>query len=133
MQGGRHIGKIIIAMPKDPLSLESTKLNPTPVFRSDRSYLLVGGLGGLGRAVANWMVENGARHLTFLSRSAHDTPDTRGFVEELESQGCEAQLVPGSVSNMTDVEKAVKAGGRPIAGVMNLSMVLRVSALPPII
>jgi len=35
-------------------------------LRSDASYLLVGDLGGIGRAVASWMVEKGARHLVFL-------------------------------------------------------------------
>jgi hypothetical protein len=38
-------------------------------FRPDVAYLIVGGLGGIGRAVANWLVENGARHLVFLSRA----------------------------------------------------------------
>lgn len=37
-------------------------------FRAEVSYLLVGGLGGLGRSIAMWMVENWAKHLIFLSR-----------------------------------------------------------------
>ncbi|ODA79280.1 hypothetical protein RJ55_04873 [Drechmeria coniospora] len=125
MQGGRHIGKIIVAMPDDPSSVEAVADRPAPSFRSDRSYLLVGGLGGLGRAIAMWMVEQGARHLVFLSRSAKVKPELQGFMDELQSQGCEVQLAAGSVSNVEDVEKAVQAASRPIAGVMNLSMVLK--------
>lgn len=127
MQGGRHIGKIVITMPEDPQSLESIKEQPVPVFRPDRSYLLVGGLGGLGRAVAMWMVEHGARHLTFLSRSANpEKPAVRALLDELHSQGCDVQLVAGSVSTMADVEGAIKGSHKPIAGVINMSMVLRV-------
>ncbi|KAJ6441494.1 cytochrome p450 monooxygenase [Purpureocillium lavendulum] len=125
MQGGRHIGKIIVKMPDDTDSLESAKERPAPALRHDRSYMLVGGLGGLGRAIATWMVENGARHLIFLSRSARAGPQLAGFVEDLAAQGCEVQLVPGSVSDLADVQKAVDAASKPIAGVMNLSMVLK--------
>jgi D-arabinose 1-dehydrogenase-like Zn-dependent alcohol dehydrogenase len=74
MQTARHIGKIVVKMPEDPSELESIASKPTPDFRSDRSYLLIGGLGGLGRSVATWMVENGACNLIFLSRSARDSP-----------------------------------------------------------
>ncbi|GJN68105.1 type I Iterative Polyketide synthase (PKS) [Purpureocillium lilacinum] len=125
MQGGRHIGKIIVKMPQDSSSLESTKERPSPSLRHDRSYLLVGGLGGLGRAIATWMAENGARHLIFLSRSARQGPQLASFVEELAAQGCEVQLVAGSVSCPDDVKRAVDGASKPIAGVMNLSMVLR--------
>lgn len=131
MQSGKHIGKIIVNMPEHQISNtdSSTELSadkPSPALRSDRSYLLVGGLGGLGRAVATWMVEQGARHLIFLSRSASSGAHLNGFEEELASQGCQTQLVAGSVTNMADVEKAVQEATMPIAGVINLSMVLRV-------
>ena len=42
---------------------------PLP-FRSDASYLITGGLGGLGLEVARWMVRQGARRLILLGRSA---------------------------------------------------------------
>ncbi|KAB8228301.1 type I polyketide synthase [Aspergillus alliaceus] len=133
MQAGKHIGKIVIQMPGDAQELELEQHQPVAPaaafqFRSDRSYLLIGGLGGLGRALANWMVENGARSLVFLSRSALDGPGTDGFVQELHSQGCQVKLVSGSVSNKADVQRAVKndaTAARPLAGVLNLSMVLR--------
>ncbi|CAI4215845.1 unnamed protein product [Parascedosporium putredinis] len=137
MQAAKHIGKIVIEMPDDPLDLdldqgaesasEPLASTPTPTFRPDRSYLLVGGLGGLGQLIATYMVENGARCLVFLSRSAQEGPKTQGFVEELRSQGCQVLFVPGSVDVMSDVQRAVDAATaiQPIAGVINLSMVLK--------
>ncbi|PON24523.1 KR domain-containing protein [Trichoderma gamsii] len=110
MQGGRHIG---------------IKTRPLPNLRSDRSYILVGGLGGLGRSLATWMAENGAGELIFLSRSAQPGPKLDGYVTELASQGCSVQLVAGSVSDMADVQRTVQSATKPIAGVINLSMVLR--------
>lgn len=126
MQTARHIGKIVITLPEDPQELESAVCRPTPAFRSDRSYLLAGGLGGLGRSIATWMVEGGARNLIFLARSARESPETRDFLEELRSQGCWVQLVAGSISNLSDVQRAVNNAAKPLAGIFNLAMVLKV-------
>lgn len=55
MQQGHHVGKIVIKFPQHdelPLAL----IAPEPSFKSDASYLLVGGTGGLGKAIASWMV-----------------------------------------------------------------------------
>ncbi|PYI16550.1 KR-domain-containing protein [Aspergillus violaceofuscus CBS 115571] len=125
MQSGTHIGKIVITMPDDPMALVTMRVKPIPVFQQERSYLLVGGLGGLGRAVASWMVEHGARNLIFLSRTASHTADNDSLVQDLESQGCQVQLVAGSVCELVDVKKCVTEAVAPIAGVVNMSMVLR--------
>ncbi|EED13058.1 polyketide synthase, putative [Talaromyces stipitatus ATCC 10500] len=125
MQGGRHIGKIIITMPESTDVLQSVKQRPQPQIRSDRSYILVGGLGGLGRSLARWLAENGAGELIFLSRSAKPGTDVDVFKAELTSQGCSVQFVSGSVANAVDVQTAIKSATKPISGVVNLSMVLR--------
>jgi acyl transferase domain-containing protein len=39
------------------------------VPRSNVAYLITGGLGGLGLAIARWLVERGARHLLLLGRT----------------------------------------------------------------
>ena len=55
MQQGQHMGKIVIKFPQqDTLPLAPTV--PEPSFKGDSSYLLVGGTGGLGKAIASWMV-----------------------------------------------------------------------------
>ena len=100
-------------------------------FRSDACYLLVGGLGGLGRMISTWMVENGARSILFLSRSAKEGPGTTPFFDELRALGCEVLTFAGSVTNITDVRAAMKQTTRPIAGIMQMSAVLRVRVYPP--
>lgn len=40
-----------------------------PRFRQDATYLITGGLGGLGLHMAKWMVRHGARRLVLLGRS----------------------------------------------------------------
>ncbi|KAL8969458.1 MAG: hypothetical protein Q9183_001983 [Haloplaca sp. 2 TL-2023] len=125
MQRGQHIGRICISIRESPAktSLETCVQNPqkAPVIHDTAAYLLVGGLGGLGRAVSLWMVEHGARHLVFLSRTADAN---LAFVEELNSLGCEVQLVRGSVTNPDDVIRAISQATKPIRGVLQMSMVL---------
>ena len=95
-------------------------------FRSDACYILVGGLGGLGRVISSWMVEHGARNILFLSRSAKEGPETTPFFEELRGRGCEVLTSAGSVTELSDVEAAVKQATRPVVGVMQMSAVMRV-------
>jgi len=132
MQKGQHIGKIIVTM-SDSSDDKNTVLHTAPTrlplrVRHDAAYLLAGGLGGLGRAVATYLVECGARYLIFLSRSAGSSESDKSFLAELARQDCNVDVIAGSVANLTDVKLAVVrtiATGRHIAGVLQLSMVLR--------
>lgn len=113
---------------KDSMIGDAIPASPTaPIFKDDVSYLLIGGFGGLGRSVATWMVEHGARNLMFLSRSAK-SPDNEPFVKELEGYpGCTVTTFSGDVSQPEGVLEAIKGAPKPIAGVFQLSLVLRVS------
>ena len=127
MQKGQHIGKIIITFPEDTTELEATTKTRDLVLRPDVSYLSIGGLGGLGRSIASWLVERGARHLVFLSRSAGSVTGEDPYIKELAARGCSVQTFSGSVSNIADVKKVVASAAKPIAGVLQASMVLSVS------
>lgn len=134
MQPGQHIGRVCMSLRESP---EYTKLDVAIVDRlstlelsNSASYLLVGGLGGLGRSISKWMIERGARHLIFLSRSAGLRPDDESFVYELNSMGCQVQLVQGSVINSQDVMRAIRVATRPLKGILQSSMVLRDEGFP---
>ncbi|HEV2132108.1 MAG TPA: zinc-binding dehydrogenase, partial [Longimicrobiaceae bacterium] len=58
MAQARHIGKIVLTH------------HPAPEIRPDATYLITGGLGGVGLSVAQWLVEQGARSLVLVGRSA---------------------------------------------------------------
>lgn len=129
MQQGKHIGKIVIEVrdPSGKLLLESVDATKKIGAGLDgaASYLLVGGLGGLGRSMSVWMAQRGARNFTFLSRSAGGGTHDADFVAELESMGCTVQLVRGDVTNPTDVVRAVDGTVAPLRGIVQMSMVLR--------
>jgi hypothetical protein len=128
MQAGTHLGKIVVHMPNNPDSLPSPVVKSLPSFRSDASYLLVGGLGGIGRSVSTWMVEQGAKELVLLSRTAGQSDKDQAFIRELEMQGCHVILMVGNVTNKDDVNKAVDKCTRPLAGVLQMAVDLKVSS-----
>ena len=133
IQKGQHIGKLVVRIPANHLLLPTAKARDSVSLRSDASYLLVGGLGGLGRSVSTWLVEHGARNLIFLSRSGGgNSSETLAFVEELAAAGCGVQIVAGSVARLEDVRRVISQASVPIAGVIQMSMVLRVRARLPI-
>lgn len=125
MQQGTHVGKIVVRFPENEEIIPWTPAVPKPSFRGDRSYLLVGGMGGLGRAIAVWMAANGARNIIFLSRSAGKGEDDADFVDELQLMGCAVQTLSGDVSDEALVAQAVASATMPIAGVMQMAMILR--------
>lgn len=135
MQKGQHIGKIVISMRDETDGKGTIKINTDPAavrapkkllqLDPSASYMLVGGLGGLGRAVSRHLIDHGARRLIFLSRHAGTSPGDADFVRELQSMGCEVVLVRGSAASADDVTRAVRqAGGPDLRGVMQCSMVL---------
>lgn len=134
MQLGSHIGKIVVELRDDVGKLqlgEIQALRKQPlVFDSTASYLLIGGLGGLGRSISIWMVRHGARNLTYLSRTAGNGIHDEDFVRELQSMGCSVQLVRGSVTDLDDVTRAIERTPAPVKGIIQMSMVLRDQALP---
>ena len=71
MASGKHIGKVVFKLRNE---IEQQHAFPVPAsprtyFSRDKTYIIIGGLGGMGLELANWMIERGARHLILASRS----------------------------------------------------------------
>ena len=126
MQRGQHIGKLVVEMPDDFSVLSPHDQRETTRFDPAASYVLVGGLGGIGRAIARWMVEQGAAHLIFVSRTAGMKNEHHQFFDELQAMGCKTQAVAGDIADENVTQHLVKEAKQPIKGVVQASMVLKV-------
>jgi len=69
MQKGTHIGKVVVTLPEDLGELPTQSSKRRFHLRKNASYLLVGGLGGLGQAIAVWMAEAGAQESKFTTEN----------------------------------------------------------------
>ncbi|KAM3435360.1 hypothetical protein MY4824_004941 [Beauveria thailandica] len=129
MQAGKHLGKLILNLK----SSEVLKVQPTTPSRatlqSNKSYLVVGGTGGLGKAIVRLLVHMGAKRIVTLSRSGAAAAGMSAFVKEMAMAGVQVMAVKGSVldnSSLDEVKAA--AGDMPIKGVIQAAMALHDAA-----
>ncbi len=96
MAHAKHIGKIVVTHPREEQNTDKS------LIRSDVTYLITGGLGGLGLVTARWLIDQGAKHLVLFSRTARSD----AYVEELKKvNSAEIVLMQGDVSCREDVAK----------------------------
>ncbi|HET8680563.1 MAG TPA: beta-ketoacyl reductase, partial [Micromonosporaceae bacterium] len=93
-----------------------------PGLRRGGVYLLTGGLGGLGGAVARALAGTGLRpRLVLLSRGGRAGP---GLVEELTALGAQVETAACDVADaaaLGDLVERVTAGFGPVNGVLHLA------------
>ncbi|KXL46852.1 MAG: hypothetical protein FE78DRAFT_30538 [Acidomyces sp. 'richmondensis'] len=128
LQSGKGMGKIIM-VPREDDVLPIIPAQPAPYhFRADVSYLLSGGLGGIGRSIAKWMVSRGARHLIFASSSGRITEVVKKMQEELEASGCGVYIFKCDVGDKESLQSLLDQCRQtlpPIKGVIQGAMKLK--------
>ncbi|KAG4439202.1 hypothetical protein IFR05_005293 [Cadophora sp. M221] len=93
-------------------------------FKSDRTYLLIGMAGNLGRSLCRWMILHGAKHIVLTSRNPNIE---QSWLDEMESIGSAVKIMAMDVSNKDSLlatHKQITSTLPPIAGVANAAMVL---------
>ncbi|WP_204757978.1 type I polyketide synthase, partial [Herpetosiphon giganteus] len=104
------------------IDLASTKLS----IRAEASYLITGGLGGIGLTLAQHLVDHGAQSLVLVARSA-PTSTAREQITALEASGTRITLVQKDLSNPHDVEHIfalIKAELPALRGIFHAAGVL---------
>ncbi|MEO0868075.1 MAG: SDR family NAD(P)-dependent oxidoreductase, partial [Cyanobacteria bacterium J06642_11] len=117
MQQAQHIGKIV---------LDLTQSIP-PSIESEATYLITGGLGGLGIETAHWLAEQGAQHLALLSRRSVASIETIPKLKQLQQQGVEILLLQADVAVRSQLKSALKqieASLPPLKGIIHAAGVL---------
>ncbi|KAK3324470.1 fatty acid synthase S-acetyltransferase [Cercophora scortea] len=128
MQAGKHIGKIVVKPEPGEIVQIVPDRRPSWTFGASATYLISGGLGGLGRSMARWMVRRGARNLILLSRSGPTTEQAKSLVTELEAAGCTISTPICDISNEDELASVLATcleSMPPIKGCIQGAMVLR--------
>jgi malonyl CoA-acyl carrier protein transacylase len=95
-------------------------------LRSDASYLITGGWGGLGLQVAAWFVDRGARHVALIGRS-QPGGEAVERIEELQRAGSEVRIFSADVAREDHLAKAlreIERGMPALKGVVHAAGVL---------
>ena len=121
MRDARHVGKIVLS--NSPL--ERGRL------RQDRTYLVTGGLGGIGCALAGWLAEHGAGTIVLNGRRDPD-PEALAAIGTLRGQGAQVRVELADVTDTAAVDamlERIDAELPPLAGVIHSVGVLSDAAL----
>ncbi|XP_037572166.1 fatty acid synthase-like [Dermacentor silvarum] len=134
MASGKHVGKVVIQIrpeesqrstaPAMPLAVEAIA---RPCFFEHKSYVIAGGLGGIGLELADWMVTRGCRKLLLISRSGLSTGYQRLCLHRWHGAGVEVLERKADVAVIEEVRAVIEeaASMGPVGGIFNLAMVLR--------
>ncbi|CAA9961740.1 hypothetical protein PTMSG1_05117 [Pyrenophora teres f. maculata] len=128
LQGGKNTGKVVV-----DFTLSGDKfrpaLKPAYSFSDLATYVISGGLGGLGREIVRWMVGRGARNFLLLTSSgAEGKPDALKFIKEVEDMGVKIMAPACDITNRKLFESTLQRVSKempPIKGCIQAAMVLR--------
>lgn len=133
MASGKHIGKVVLKIreeEKAKIVLPAPKLIsaiPRTYMHKEKSYILVGGLGGFGLELANWLVSRGATKIVLTSRSGIRTGYQSLMVRRWRERGVTVAIDTNDVTTLKGAQKLLQEANKlgPVGGVFNLAAVLR--------
>ncbi len=108
------------------VSYKDQSTQPLPEIHEDASYLITGGLGGLGLACGKRLVERGAKNLVLMGRSAPDE-NTEAELAALREQGIHITVAQADISDFDAVSKVfdeIDANLPPLRGVVHSAGVI---------
>ena len=121
MRAARHLGKIVVTA--NPLARGR--------LRQDRTYLVTGGLGGIGCAVAEWLADRGAGTIVLNGRRDPDA-EARETIEALRRKGIRVEVELADVTDVAALDAMLArmdAELPPLGGVIHSVGVLSDAAL----
>jgi NAD(P)-dependent dehydrogenase (short-subunit alcohol dehydrogenase family) len=106
---------------------------PAPIkFHEDASYLITGGLGGLGILVAQWMISRGARSLVLVGRK-DPTPAANQRIGKITEARGRVVVMRADISVKGDVDRVmedIRLTLPPLRGIIHAAGVLEDAMLP---
>jgi acyl transferase domain-containing protein/NADPH:quinone reductase-like Zn-dependent oxidoreductase/ubiquinone/menaquinone biosynthesis C-methylase UbiE/acyl carrier protein len=121
MAQGHHTGKVVVS--------HKEMLRPGAMGSSidpQGTYLITGGLHGVGLMTAQWLVERGARHLVLTGRR---TPDSYAVeaLQAMDSQGVQVRVAQADASHAVTMKRLLeetRSTMPPLRGVIHSAGVL---------
>jgi phthiocerol/phenolphthiocerol synthesis type-I polyketide synthase C len=134
MAQARHIGKIVVTMPQPTSSQQSTAgSQPSAAsLRQDGTYLITGGLGGIGLQVAEYLAARGASSVALLGRSKPSV-EAETAVTALRQKGTTVTIFQADVTDeaaMTAVFNQIRHELPPVRGIFHAAGILDDGTLP---
>ncbi|KAG5318197.1 FAS synthase, partial [Pseudoatta argentina] len=132
MASGKHIGKIIINIYEKNEPLDKHILAYRRYYcLKDKSYIILGGLGGFGLELTDWLILRGARNVILISRTGIKNGYQRMKIRLWKSYGVKVIIKNIDIADTKDCECLLRSVEKeaPVDAIFNLGLVLKDSFL----
>ena len=121
MAQAKHVGKIVLRRGR----------TPAQIVRRDGTYLITGGMSGLGLRTAEWLAEKGAGRLVLIGRRK---PGSQAIaaMDRMRAAGTQVMAMAADVTDAAALGAllaTLRSEGPPLRGVLHAAGVLRDAAL----
>ncbi|XP_055614202.1 fatty acid synthase-like, partial [Uranotaenia lowii] len=129
LAGGKHMGKVLLRLRERDDSRCTLPLTVTARLycSSDCTYIVLGGLGGFGLELTDWLVLRGCRNVILCSRRGISEPYQEYRIRTWQDYGVKVVVSTENISTESGcrslITEATKLG--PVAGIFNLAVQLR--------
>jgi NADPH:quinone reductase-like Zn-dependent oxidoreductase/acyl carrier protein len=126
ISAAEHTGKLVLSVPRSGSTRVAVPPNRAPVFRSDGSYLVTGGVGGLGLFLAAVMASGRCGRIVLTSRS-QPNPQAQKMIARLRSNGADIVVECGNIADPDTADRLISAAtatGLPLRGVLHAAAVV---------
>lgn len=132
MAGGKHIGKVLIKIRdenqgRNRPDLMTIPAIPRTMFDPSKSYVVVGGLGGIGLELAYWITKRGATKIVLTSRFGPREPYHFFALDRMKRAGVNVFISTRNVASYEDTLELIRDAKRlgPVGGVFNTALILK--------
>ncbi|XP_035227546.1 LOW QUALITY PROTEIN: fatty acid synthase-like [Stegodyphus dumicola] len=133
MASGRHIGKVVLKIREEEIQ---KNVLPKPVhfnaltrstFNPEKSYVIIGGLGGFGLELCQWLTYRGAKNIILTSRSGIQSGYQQLCIERWQKESINVIVSKLNVAKLEEAKLLLKtaAAHGPVGAIFNLALVLR--------
>ncbi|XP_055685284.1 fatty acid synthase-like [Lutzomyia longipalpis] len=128
-----YVGKVIIKVRDEE---EEKQIIPAPklifaiprtYMHKNKTYIVLGGLGGFGLELINWLISRGARNIIATSRSGIKTGYQSLMMQRWKKIGVNVVVDKNDATTLEKAQQLLKDAGKlgPVGGIFNLAVVLR--------
>nr|XP_034827721.1 fatty acid synthase isoform X1 [Maniola hyperantus] len=134
MAAGKHIGKVIIKIRDEeranrPVKPKSFKIKAVPRYMCDdeQVYVIVGGLGGFGLELADWLILRGARKMVLTSRRGISNGYQASRLRAWASYGADVRISTHDITTESGCEEMLRMANSmgPVEAIFNLAVILK--------
>ncbi|CKQ03242.1 multifunctional mycocerosic acid synthase membrane-associated MAS [Mycobacterium tuberculosis] len=131
MSNAEHTGKLVLDVPRSGRRSVAVTPEQAPLYRRDGSYIITGGLGGLGLFFASKLAAAGCGRIVLTARS-QPNPKARQTIEGLRAAGADIVVECGNIAEPDTADRLVSAAtatGLPLRGVLHSAAVVEDATL----